>query len=347
MCAAYVQEPIAISELKTLIDNNFDVKTSTAIPAPTVNVTDIVRFEPPMVFTGTSYCNIHMENIRENQAGHAYQHVNQYADIVLDIWTQRSTATAGGIDRQYMHDVKQEIRRIVYQNKHALTNWQILKYMEFRELYEDSTAHRFHGQIRLRVENEGVAIESEVIATDDFDRANAATLGANWSEDAGTWGIASNLADLQSATANAHAHYTGTAFTKNHKVLVDVVTAASMEAGIIFRWSDTSNYLSVRLMDVAGTKYLRLFKTVAGSETQIAEILARSTGFVNWTDGDTVEIGVDLYNDLMGVHYNGRNVIAVTETFNNTAIHYGLFSDSDTASRFDNFKVLSSGGAGA
>ena len=339
---AYVQEPIDLSDLETLFTDNWDIKVGGEIPQPTFAQSDQPRFDPSD--SAVSYVNIMVEELVEEQLGFPYQHVTRRLPVVLDIWTRRESVAAGGTGRQLLHDTKQEIRRIIYANMHSLSNWQLMRYKGFREVYEDSGAIRFHGQVRLVLEQDGIAAPTELIDDDEFTRSDGA-IGAEWTAGAGTWEVVSNQAALQSATANAHTRFTGSTLKASVRLEVLVVTAASMEAGLLFRWTDTSNYWTARLVESGGVRYLRLVRTTAGTPVTLAEVRASSSADVNWADGDTVEISVDLYGSLIEVQFNGATVVSRVDTGFQTLAAHGIFSNSDQVSRFDSWRVYESGGS--
>jgi hypothetical protein len=85
--------------------------------------------------------------------------------------------------------------------------------------------------------------------SDNFDRANSASLGANWTEAAGDASIAGNQVELQSAAyAQITLAYTGTACsTVNQYVKAD--TTGGQMLGIVLRYTDASSPLYVVVFD--------------------------------------------------------------------------------------------------
>ncbi len=345
--AVYVAEAVDIDDLETLFTSNWDSRTGGEIPVPTFATSDIARFEPAIDLTdGQAYVNIHMEDVVEEQSGYAYEYVKQRAPVVLTVWTRRPIAVAGGTGRQYLHDVKQELRRILYANKHSLANWQLIRYQGFNEDYDESGVERFKGTMRATLENDGVALPSERVDFDDFDRANAAVLGSDWTADVGTWGIAGNLANLQSATANAIARFTGATTKANHRLVVDVVTASGMEAGLMFRRSANDTFWRFILVESGGVHFIRLIERSSGVDTVVGEQIATGTSGFAWTDGDTRELAVELYNSGIWCAVNGCAVFIRGDTFQQSSTGHGLFSDADQSVRFNNFEIGETGGSG-
>ncbi len=342
MTHAYVAEPVDIDDLQTLLTDNWDTRTGGEIPLPTFAQTDISRFDPSVATPAK--VNIMQGEVVEEQVGYAAQHTKQRLPITLDFWTYRVTASAGATGRQFMHDVKQELRRIVFANKHSLTNWEFIRYKGFKEVYEDSTALRFHGQITIELEKDGVPVPTEVIATDDFNRANGASLGGNWTAVAGTWGIDTNQADLQTATANAHVRYTGTGLKASVRLEVQIITSVAMDAGLLFRWQDSSNYWVARLEEVGGVQFVRVYQVVATVFTLMEEFRTSLTA-LDWTAGDTVELSVDLKRTLMIISVKGCAILLREDSYLEAEADHGLYSNSDQLSLFDDFAVYESGGS--
>ncbi len=342
----YVAEPIDIDDLQSLFETNWDLRTGSEIPQPEFTTSDVAREDPSLQWAATprrAFVNLYLQEITEQQEGYSYEFVRVRGTVMMDIWTRRESASAGGTGRQYLHDVKQELKRIIYANKHSLANWQVMKYASFEEKYEDSGSVSFHGVIRLVLENDGMAVAGkELIDEDAFNRSNGA-IGSEWTVDNGTWEVVSNQAALQSATSDAITRFTPSTFKKNHRIQVDVVTAAAMDAGIIFRHSASTDYWLAKLITTGGVNFLRLVNNTSGTPVQVAEVREPNGG---WTDGDTIELAVDMYNDCFSIQYNGFAMIQINSSSHGTSITYGLYSNSDQNTRFDNFRIFESGGSG-
>ncbi len=347
--AVYVAEPIDIADLQTLFEANWDTKSGGEIPKPKFTTVDAPRQDPSLQWGPDGircFVDIHYSEVTDQQDGHAYAYAKVRVMVTLEIWTRREVASAGGINRQHLHDVKQELRRIIYSNKHSLANWQIMKYMGFEEVFEESISVRFRGRIRVSLESDGIRLPTELVDEDLFNRADAA-IGAEWTVDSGTWEVVSNKAALQSATADAIMRFTPAgAFRPNHRVSVDITTSLAMDAGLIFRYQDASNFWRIQLIDVAGVHFIRLSQTVAAADVQVAEQRGSATSYFNWADGAVVQVDIDLYNDGLNVLFNGLSVFCRIDTFLQTATLYGLFANSDQLTRFDNFHIFESGGDG-
>ena len=329
----YTQEPIDINDLQTLFEDNWEVKSGTEIPVPRFFTNEELRVDPSQAEPAA--VNIQLQAINEKWDGYAAQHVSIRAAVLLDIWTRRPTASAGGTDRQYLHDVKQELRRIIFANKHSLTNWQVMVYQRFEDDYEA----RYHGQMYLELQNDGIAVPAELVDDDLFNRSNGA-LGGEWTF-TDTWEVVSNQAALQSVSSRSVARFTpSTTFKANHRVQVDIVTAAGMEVGLVFRYQDSNNYWFAEMRDVSGSKNLRLRKNVGGVVATRAKI-----SDIGWVDGDRLELAVNLLNNCISVQLNGATRATVFDSAFQTEKVYGLYSSLDQTSRFDNLMIFEAGGS--
>lgn len=60
--------------------------------------------------------------------------------------------------RQRLYDLKQEIRRIIHLDKHALTNYQVWRYSGFTEFNKDQF-NMWAGQVACTLENNRIVME--------------------------------------------------------------------------------------------------------------------------------------------------------------------------------------------
>jgi hypothetical protein len=133
--------------------------------------------------------------------------------------------------------------------------------------------------------------------TDTFTRADAATIGstevlaASWSALRGTWGIATNAANLQTSggTNNLAVFDTGVA-----DGLIRVTFGSNNDGmGIVFRCQDSNNFLVVKIFATFGTATLS--KVVAGVTTQIGSTMnsmpvATGAVYVISYEGSTIHV---------------------------------------------------------
>lgn len=174
---------------------------------------------------------------------------------------------------------------------------------------------------------------------DSFNRADSTTnLGSTdrgtveaWTQNAGTWGINSNAAYI-SAAATSIATLTGTADFE--ELSMTVSTWASGEAFLVFRYTDTSNYM-------------RFGGTVGAAAT----LITRSAGADTATDTADGTDGLLAAGDVLRVRCNGsviecfrndRLILCVSRTTNETATRVGMRL-ATTAPRLNDFYFQESG----
>lgn len=107
-------------------------------------------------------------------------------------------------------------------------------------------------------------------ASDDFNRANSTDLGGSWTEAAGNWDINGNL--LRITTASAIVLST-TVITVSKRVKISVLAKSSASGDLvrlILDYQDSSNYHFAEARISGATGYLRIYRRLAGVETQLA-----------------------------------------------------------------------------
>lgn len=175
-----------------------------------------------------------------------------------------------------------------------------------------------------------------LLTADSFNRANnASSLGSTngagnldpiaWTAANGTWGISSNEA-VAPVLANALA-VVETGHSNVDVRLKIATTGGSNSYGLVFRYSDNSNYL--RLV-YTSTNAMSLIKRVAGVETT----LYTQASF--WSSGDVMQIKA--INNVITIYKNGVAVARVIEPFNRSATKCGMMSNSQ-AYTMDDFAV--------
>lgn len=165
------------------------------------------------------------------------------------------------------------------------------------------------------------------ITYDTFDRANVVgdlgtnTAGDAWTNDTGF--------DINSSKARPNAVAIQLPVV-NATVGPNLVTGVSLsnlsgdtdeECGLIYRYTDTSNYWRCYVDD--GTDEIILEKVVAGVVTELSSPA--------WTPADTAEIQVIPQGNRHRVYLDRKLVIDVEDAALNTATGVGMFSRSTTA----------------
>ena len=104
-------------------------------------------------------------------------------------------------------------------------------------------------------------------------------------------------------------------------------TDATDHGGLCFRYSNTSNYLYVR---VTGTN-VEVRKVDSGADSQVA------TAAHTWNSAASKFLQVVLHGDSIRVFVNDEEVSTTSSSFNNTATRHGLFCDDQADHTWDNF----------
>ena len=125
--------------------------------------------------------------------------------------------------------------------------------------------------------------------SDNFDRANNDSLGANWTEAAGDQDITSNqLGAMTTGFAKNLAIYSGTSCnTVNQYAKIKIVAGIAGFIHLVFRYTDSSSAYYAVEVENDGDSNCRwyYYPTAAGSGTEIA-----ATTFTGGANGDTFGI---------------------------------------------------------
>lgn len=168
-------------------------------------------------------------------------------------------------------------------------------------------------------------------ATDNFNRANAGTLGANWSTTINTFQVANNAAQGNNFAYNA-TYWSADAFGGDHyaQCVVGVVISDG-GPGVRIQSGPKSYHFDIK----AGNN-CKIQKDVAGSFTDLV------TGINTPSTGDTVYI--EASGSTITVKVNGTQVGQTTDSAI-TGGAAGLWS-YDTSGVYDNFQADNLGGGG-
>ena len=146
------------------------------------------------------------------------------------------------------------------------------------------------------------------MVSDDFNRADSGTLGANWTNVAGsTWGVVSNRAALGATGGFTYWNAVGFDSTQSSQAVYAETTARTYAAAARVQSGAATGY--VLYMNGPGNA-LNLSKVVAGAETLL---------------GSSIQLGAT--NDVLKVDCNGTTI---TPTVNGAAIS-GLGAQTDSA----------------
>lgn len=124
----------------------------------------------------------------------------------------------------------------------------------------------------LRVETlESRDVPSTVVFTDDFNRANSANLGANWTTTVGSMGVTNNASVSAGATNIAVVNGVS---NPNVSLQADVqVPTMGQSDGLVARYGGTGdvNYYRADLFNYNGTAYARIYSNVNGTITFLSQ----------------------------------------------------------------------------
>lgn len=170
------------------------------------------------------------------------------------------------------------------------------------------------------------------LASDTFDRADSTSIGADWTEQSGSWAIASNKLS-QSSSGTSHATW-DTALSASpaadYSVTVTVRLTTTGGAGLTVRWQDDSN--SYRTVVNTVSQYLRLNKRVAGTNTTLGQ----------YNGGQSIDTDYTIKCSVVGsdfeVFQDGTSRITASDSDITAAGKPSLTSDS-AGKLYDNFLV--------
>jgi hypothetical protein len=155
-----------------------------------------------------------------------------------------------------------------------------------------------------------------VLATDNFDRSNGASLGANWTASGGGWSIASNLAVPTSTASDATAFYNAVTWPNNQY-------SQAKLSGIGGNVNDgTGPGLCVRKNSSTAARYRFVAHHAATQNTELS-VFNTSYALVwnrtqAWTNADT------LYLEIQGTTLIAKvNGAAIGTSTTNSAISSG------------------------
>lgn len=121
--------------------------------------------------------------------------------------------------------------------------------------------------------------------TDDFNRANAGTLGANWTDTVPGMGIVNNRARANGATSYNFSYYSGSAWDGNHTSQVTLSAVIGNMAGPTVRQQAGSDTCYM-LFCFPYLNTVQLYKNIAGTKTMLVDYGVGSA------DGDVMKLEV-------------------------------------------------------
>lgn len=183
-----------------------------------------------------------------------------------------------------------------------------------------------------------------VLATDNFDRADNNSLGANWTTvtpgwDATGFAIASNKAQPQSLSGDDLEIYTGVAIPVDQYAQAKVAvtgTTAGTGVGVALRAAADGSCYSICVSKRSGGEIV-VARRLAGNTSYTA--LANPT--VVWTDGDTLR--AKIVGNVIVIYQNGVQVEVPVPDSSGSALLTGVpgivHSTTITSGSVDNFEA--------
>jgi hypothetical protein len=150
---AFVEEFDPISDLKTLLENNW-VDYAEA-PQPHIQiVNDVDDAVSKADFSDTDYVFIK----QDSQEQERYRGNVTYHDLIFPMEISITTK----VSRQRMRNLYKEIRSICLINKHLFPNYQFLHLMTGCTEMVEVDLNIWRGDIRLQVENHAILCETSI-----------------------------------------------------------------------------------------------------------------------------------------------------------------------------------------
>lgn len=150
---AYTAEVIPVTVIESLLFDNWNTNSGN-IPKPSMvdvnNASDPLRAD--LVNTG-DYILLKADTptFEETPIG-TWVYGNQRHSILIEVYTAHS--------RQRLYDIQKEIRRVIHDNMHSVTNFQRIQYRSFNELVQEYV-NIWGGRIILECLNSSILLNTE------------------------------------------------------------------------------------------------------------------------------------------------------------------------------------------
>jgi hypothetical protein len=162
--------------------------------------------------------------------------------------------------------------------------------------------------------------------SDDFNRADSSSLGANWVEVSGDWSIVSNQLSPGAAGGTIILRAAGAMASDDHSAQIAIAATTAASHGVWCRGN--SNISSGYLWRNDGSSW-DLFSVVGGSFTLLGTYAAAAA------PGDVAKI--QAVGSTIKAYVNGVERVSLTNAHVTTGTSVGLRSESAGAIRFDDF----------
>ncbi|MDR6883008.1 fibronectin type III domain-containing protein [Bacillus sp. 3255] len=194
------------------------------------------------------------------------------------------------------------------------------------------------GAVYTRVYTITPIASGSVVIADTFDRADSATsLGTSSSGHTWTSGNVNGLGIISNAAYSSFAagtllNWIDSAYASGLELSVDVAADVATQYGIVFRYTDPSNYLELVRKGTAGTHTIQLIKHVANIQTVIVQSVQAAIAA-------PYKLRVVLEGKRIRGYLGATLVIDLQTSVLFGATKVGLVSNGATDSRMDNFEV--------
>lgn len=183
------------------------------------------------------------------------------------------------------------------------------------------------------------SMEPALTIWDTFTRGNSSTTlgtsssGHAWSAQSDSvWGITSNTAYLVTAATSGPSVAVIDSELANGTITLDMTNGASYYGGgIVFRYTDTNNFLWAEWDPDASSGTVAIMKREAGSESTLVSAGAAM-------DNGTNSLHVQYVGNTINAYFSSNAPLQTTSSFNSSATKVGLRSNGvDAGQVFDNF----------
>jgi len=145
---------VAQDDVKALLDAQWNASNVTEPTMRVINHND-TQIRHDLVNAG-DLLTVRADSpfFRETPIGnHTYGH--RVTNLLIEIWT---TNNSDGRDRLY--DLAEEIRRIIHDQRHSMTNFQRILYIGMDEIGIEENEQVWGAQVQVELENRAVLLET-------------------------------------------------------------------------------------------------------------------------------------------------------------------------------------------
>jgi len=153
-----------------------------------------------------------------------------------------------------------------------------------------------------------------LIASDDFNRTAATSLGANWVEQTGDWEIVSNelVAVSDGIVLTSHRQAKPVNTTYNYNIEVDMIVGSVTSWGIICKYIDDDNYDWIDLTLDGTQLWPTFYRRAGGSDSVVMDKTTHTTGD---SFSDVTQTLLICYSEVeWSINYLGGDISAAWTT---------------------------------